>query len=276
MIKPYFETENGKLYCGDCLRVLLDMPDESIDLTVTSPPYDNLRTYKGHRFNFEAVANELYRTTKQGGIVVWVVNDATAEGSESCTSFKHALFFKEIGFNLHDTMIFAKNNYIPLTHNRYEQQFEYMFILSKKKVKTFNPIKTRSKSFGQVRKFSYMCGSSTEKTSGMRSGIDRQVILNEEKITPNIWFYNIGKNQSSKDNIAFNHPAIFPEKLAEDHIISWSNEGDTVFDPMAGSGTTLKMAERFKRKWIGIEISEEYCSIIKKRIRAETRQLTIT
>ena len=91
------------------------MPDGFIDLTVTSPPYDNLRAYSGYSFDFEAVAKELYRVTKQGGVVIWVVGDATIKGSETGTSFRQALFFKEIGFNLHDTMIYAKNSYVPLS-----------------------------------------------------------------------------------------------------------------------------------------------------------------
>lgn len=273
MIKPYFETDLGKLYCDNCLRVLLDMPNESIDLTVTSPPYDNLRTYKGYRFNFEGIANELYRVTKNGGVVVWVVNDQTIKGSETGTSFKQVLFFKEIGFNLHDTMVYAKNNYVPLTHNRYEQQFEYTFILSKDKVKTFNPIKKQCSYAGRVKNLSYVCATTKEKNSAIRSGQERQVIYNEEKIIPNIWFYTVGAAHSTRDKIAFNHPAIFPEKLAEDHIISWSNPGDIVLDPMAGSGTVLKMAERYKRKWIGIEISRDYCSIVVNRLIKETCQI---
>ena len=132
--------EVNKIYNENCLDTMTKMPDNFVDLTVTSPPYDSLRVYNGYSFDFEAVAKELFRVTKQGGIVVWVVADATTKGSETGTSFRHALFFKEIGFNLHDTMIYAKNSYMPLTHNRYEQAWEYMFVLSKGRPSTFRPI----------------------------------------------------------------------------------------------------------------------------------------
>ena len=223
--------------------------DNSIDLTVTSPPYDNLRDYKGYTFDFEGIAKELYRVTKQGGVVVWVVGDATIKGSETGTSFKQALYFKEIGFNLHDTMIYAKQNPVPYHHNRYNPQFEYMFVLSKGVPKTFNPIQENTKGF-KTGKYRYPDGSLK---------IANTPIIKETKMLNNIWFYVVG----GKGN---NHPASFPEKLAEDHILSWSNEGDTVFDPMAGSGTTLKMAKKNNRNYIGIETSQEYIDIINKRI----------
>jgi DNA modification methylase len=134
----------NKIICGDCLEVMKKIPDGSVDLVLTSPPYDNLRTYNGYNFDFEGIAKELHRVTKDGGVIVWVVGDATIKGSETGTSFKQALYFKEIGFNLHDTMIYHKNNYPPLTHNRYEQCFEYMFVFSKRYLKSFNPIMVAS------------------------------------------------------------------------------------------------------------------------------------
>ena len=143
--------ELNKIYNEDCIEGMKKLESEIIDLTITSPPYDNLRKYNGYSFDFENIAKELYRTTKKGGVAAWVVNDSTVKGSETGTSFKQALFFKEIGFNLHDTMIFAKNNPVPLTHNRYEQQFEYMFILSKGKPKTFNGLKKLNKSYDKSR-----------------------------------------------------------------------------------------------------------------------------
>ena len=137
--------EINKIYNENCLDTMARMEDNFIDLTVTSPPYDNLREYNGYSFDFENIAKELYRVTKVGGVVVWIVGDATKNGNEYGTSFKQALFFKECGFNLHDTMIYRKLNYLPITTNRYEPQFEYMFILSKSKLKTFNPIKKQIK-----------------------------------------------------------------------------------------------------------------------------------
>lgn len=239
----------NKVLHGDCLEVMKTFEDGCIDLTVTSPPYDNLRTYKGYTFDFEGIAKELYRVTKQGGVVVWVVGDATIKGSETGTSFKQALYFKEVGFNLHDTMIYAKQNPVPYHHNRYNPQFEFMFVLSKGVPKTFNPIQENTKGF-KTGKYRYPDGSLK---------VANTPIIKETKMLNNIWYYVVG----GKGN---NHPATFPEKLAEDHILSWSNEGDTVLDCFAGSGTTLKMAKKNNRNYIGIEISQEYIDIINKRL----------
>tara|TARA_R110000868_G_scaffold168619_2_gene403433 strand:+ start:262 stop:1014 length:753 start_codon:yes stop_codon:yes gene_type:complete len=246
----------NKIICGDCLEIMKTFEDKCIDLTVTSPPYDNLRNYNGYTFNFEGIARELFRVTKEGGVVVWVVGDATIKGSETGTSFKQALYFKEIGFNLHDTMIYRRQNR-PLTHKRYEQHFEYMFIFSKGKPQTFNPILKDTVVKGYV-------------TMTVRGQNNVEIRRNKKRrdrcIIGNVWEIGAGNNASTKDKIAFQHPAIFPEKLAEDHILSWSNEGDIVFDPMAGSGTTLKMAKKNNRNYIGIEISQEYIDIINERL----------
>ena len=244
----------------DCLEGLKLLNDSCIDLTVTSPPYDNLRTYKGYSFDFENIAKELYRVTKDGGVVVWVVADKTKNGSETGASFKQALFFKDIGFNLHDTMIYMSDK-PPLTHNRYEQKFEYMFVFSKGKPKTFNPIMEECKYAGSDKKARTFRHTGDEL---QETHIKNKV--NKEKIKGNVWYFSTGYNKSTKDIIAFKHPAIFPEQLANDHIISWSNENDIVFDPFMGSGTTAKMAELNNRKWIGCELSEEYCWIIKERL----------
>ena len=257
--------EIDKIYQGDCIEVLKTFEDNSIDLTVTSPPYDNLRTYggviDGWSFEkFQGIAKELYRITKEGGVVVWVVGDATVKGSETGTSFKQALFFKDIGFNLHDTMIYMSDK-PPLTHNRYEQKFEYMFVFSKGKPKTFNPIMEECKYAGSDKKARTFRHTGDEL---QETHIKNKV--NKEKIKGNVWYFSTGYNKSTKDIIAFKHPAIFPEQLANDHIISWSNENDIVFDPFMGSGTTAKMAELNNRKWIGCELSEEYCWIIKERL----------
>jgi site-specific DNA-methyltransferase (adenine-specific) len=250
--------ELNKIYNENCLETMARMQDGAVDLTVTSPPYDNLRTYNGYSFDFESIAHELYRVTKYGGVVVWIVNDATINGSETGTSFKQALYFKECGFNLHDTMIYAKNSYMPLTHNRYEQQFEYMFILTKRKLNTFNPIKIPSLTAGTKRNR----GSSkaSEVTYAERKRAEK-TIVNSEKQKANIWFYDVGKNDKTK------HTAPFPEQLANDHIISWSNEGDIVYDPFMGSGTTAKMALANKRQYIGSEVSGEYVEIAKERLK---------
>jgi site-specific DNA-methyltransferase (adenine-specific) len=235
------------------------MPDNCVDLTVTSPPYDNLREYKGFVFDFEGIAQQLYRVTKQGGVVVWVVGDATIKGSETGTSFRQALYFKDIGFNLHDTMIFRKINPMPVKSNRYLPCFEYMFILSKGSPLVFNPLLKRTIANG-VKKYS---GSDRENGRFGSCGKKRNLYTYYQ----NIWDFKVGFCQSSKDNEATKHPAIFPENLAKDHIISWSNEGDTVLDPFAGSGTTAKMSILMGRNYTAIEISKEYCEIARKRVQ---------
>ncbi|HHX24864.1 MAG TPA: site-specific DNA-methyltransferase [Thermoanaerobacterales bacterium] len=236
-----------------------NISDNFVDLTVTSPPYDNLRTYKGFVFDYKSMLKELYRVTKNGGVVVWIVNDKTHKGSETGTSFKHALYAKDVGFNLHDTMIYAKNNPVPqIKSKRYTNAFEYMFVLSKGTPNTCNYLKEKTlhpnnKHIGK-----------NQKSATSKENIDRNInrVTKEFKIKSNIWFYNIGINQSSKDKVTNKHPAIFPEALAQDHILTWSNEGDIVLDPMCGAGTTCKMAWLNNRKFIGIDISEEYINDI--------------
>lgn len=241
------------------------MPDNYIDLVVTSPPYDNLRDYKGYTFDFESIAKELYRIVKVGGVVVWVVNDSTVNGSESLTSFKQAIYFVEkCGFKLHDTMIYAKNNYVPLNHSRYEQAFEYVFVLSKGGPVTFNAIKLPCVTAGTYR------NRGVSKAGEHNYAMKKRPILTSTKDTktaPNIFHYNVGDGDKTS------HNAPFPEKLAHDHIISWSNKGEIVYDPFGGSGTTAKMAEIAERQWILSEISAEYCEIARKRIEMVTCNL---
>lgn len=251
----------ASIYAENCLDTMARMESDLVDLTVTSPPYDGLRTYNGYSFDFESIAKELYRITKPGGVVVWVVSDATQKGSESGTSFTQALFFKEIGFNLHDTMIFAKENPVPLTHNRYEQQFEYMFILSKDKPKTFNPILKANKKAGKMREGRYYKNADSQSTT---NGNTPGKIANKS-IANNIWFYYVGNRGLQK--LGIKHPAMFPLDLAIDHIVSWSNEGDLVYDPFLGSGTTGLAAKKLNRRFIGSEISIEYAQTAIERIK---------
>jgi DNA modification methylase len=248
----------NKVIQGDCLQVMKGIPDKSVDMVLTSPPYDNLRDYKGYTFNFEGIAQEIHRVLKDGGVCVWVVNDSTVNGSESLTSFKQALYFKEIGFNVHDTMIWNKTK-MPQNHNRYEQGFEYMFIFSKGKPKTFNGIRDKKNNeAGAVAHASFRDKDGNVK----RTSSFNKTKIAEFGLRTNIW--SIPPCNSSKDRNG--HPAPFPEELAQDHILSWSNEGDIILDPMAGSGTTLKMAKKNNRNYIGIEIAEEYIDIINKRL----------
>jgi DNA modification methylase len=248
----------NKIICGDCLEVMKDIPDNSIDLVVTSPPYDNLRAYKGYKFDFEGIAKELFRTIKVGGVVVWIVGDATIKGSETGTSFRQALYFKDIGFNLHDTMIWNKGGFsaVGSLQIRYAPVFEYMFILSKEKPAIFNPIKDRKTKWGGK-----WAGGTIRNSDGSTKPMSKRMIINEFSQRFNVWEV-YPQRQSKKES----HPAPFPEKLAEDHILSWSNPNNIVLDPMCGSGTTCKMSKLSNRNFIGIDISEEYCSIARQRL----------
>jgi len=256
--------EKNKIYNEDCLETMKKMEDNFVDLTITSPPYDNIRDYNGYSFDFESIAKELYRITKVGGVVVWVVGDSTVNGSESGTSFKQALYFKECGFNLHDTMIYQKSNYMPLTHNRYEQEFEYMFILAKGKPNTFNPILKRNTYAGNHNSGTF------RQTGGKLMPSHKKGAIKEFGYVGNVWRFLVGAGKNTEDKIAHQHPATFPDKLPSDHIKSWSNENDLIYDPFMGSGTTAKMAKLLNRNYIGSEISEEYCEIIKKRLAQQT------
>ena len=250
-----------KLICGNCVDIMKGMEGEIIDLTISSPPYGELRDYNGYEFDFKAIAKEIYRLTKQGGVVVWVVNDETVDGSETGTSFKQALYFKYLGFNLHDTMIYKKVGSLTHSNRRYLSNFEYMFIFSKGSPKTVNLIKDRRNKYFKVR------GKHRNVRNKDGSFSKREDYQAEEYgYRYNVWEISAGYCKSHTDNIAYQHPATFPEKLARDHIISWSNKGDLVFDPMMGSGTVGKMAQMLERDFIGIDISEEYVKLAQKRI----------
>jgi site-specific DNA-methyltransferase (adenine-specific) len=252
----------NKIYTEDCLKTMNKMSDNFIDLVVTSPPYDNLRTYKKFDFQYKKVSKELFRVIKDGGVCVWVVGDQTIKGNETGTSFKHALFFKEIGFNLFDTMIYQKKPRGAVGNNKtYWQTFEYMFIFSKGIPNTINLIKDR-------RNLDQRKGDVG--TKRLKNGKLKKVSRDGYGLygrRTNIWKYGVGKGQSSSDDIAFKHPAIFPEKLAYDHIYSWSNKGDLIYDPFLGSGTTIVMAEKLNRNWIGSEVTSEYSKIAIQRLK---------
>lgn len=257
------EKKEGKvrlnnIYRSDCVEFMKSMEENFVDLTVTSPPYDELRDYKGYSFDFENIAKQLFRITKKGGVVVWVVGDKIKKGNKSLTSFKQALYFQQIGFNVHDVMIYRKKNTPFMRTNGYTNCFEFMFILSKGSPKIFNPLKVKT-----VRQGKEMLPSNKGS-----DGINKKVLgeLKPEKTMTNIWDYAVGFGGSTSDKFAFEHPAIFPEKLAEDHILSWTNNNNIVFDPMCGSGTTCKMAKKNNRYFVGCDISEDYVNLAKKRL----------
>lgn len=260
----------NKVINGNCVDIMKEMPVNSIDMCITSPPYDNLRTYKGFVFPFDDIVNQLFRIIKNGGIVVWIVCDATINGSETCTSFKQAMSFVNAGFNLHDTMIFKKANPVPqIYRKRYNNEFEYMFVFSKGAVETHHALKMPCLHAGlELKGTTYKNYSKGEQKRGKLANP-----VKSEKIRGNVWEYVVGKK--AVDQEAKSHPAPFPYDLAKDHILSWSNENDIVLDPMCGSGTSCVAALDNNRKFIGIDICAEYCDLSKKRIEKHIHDVEV-
>ncbi|TVM02306.1 MAG: site-specific DNA-methyltransferase [Candidatus Brocadia sp. WS118] len=251
-----------KLLLGDCAVRMKELESESVDLVVTSPPYDSIRNYNGYKFDFETIGNELFRLLKKGGIIVWVVKDSINKGNRSLTSFKQALFFQSIGLIVYDIIIYEKASATLPHPRRYRDAHEFMFIFSKGRPKTVNLLSDRKNRWGGTTNW----GQKTVRETDGKLTKRKSQIVKEYGVRYNIWRYNTGKRHSASDDLAFKHPAIFPEKLAEDHILSWSNPDDLVLDPMMGSGTTGKTAVKNGRNFIGIEISEEYLKIAEERI----------
>ena len=267
-MKPYYQDDYATIYHGNNLDVLPHI--ENFDLAVTSPPYDGLRDYKGYSFDFAEIASLLFQKAKNGACVVWVVGDQTIDGSETGTSFTQALGFKARGFNLHDTMIYTKSGMTFPETNRYYPNFEYMFVLSKGQPKTFNPISDRK----NAQSGKTLTGAQRERDGRIKvsHGAGKHV-MGDMGVRYNVWRYETGFMKSAKDAYVFEHPAIFPQSLANDHISSWSSPGEMVLDPFMGSGTTLRAAKDLGRKSIGIEIEEKYCEIAAKRLSQEVLPL---
>lgn len=252
---------------GDCVDLMGELPANSIDLVVTSPPYDSLRTYNGFCFDFERVAQELFRIIKPGGVVVWIVADGTEKGSETGSSFRQALYFKEIGFNIHDTMIWRKDTSAFPEKIRYSQVFEYMFIFSKGRPKTVNLIKDRKNKWSGTKihgTFRQADGVTRE-----RSKTWKEIECKDYGARFNVWDIPTEKNNKT------GHPAVFPLNLAKDHIKTWSNPGDIILDCFMGSGTVAVAAIETDRHYIGFDISEKYCEIARNRTEGHTWQMEI-
>lgn len=246
-------VELNNVYCTECLEFLSEIDNESIDLTITSPPYDSLRKYNGFSWDIKKTITELYRVTKEGGVVVWVVADETKNWTESLSSFKQAILFKEVNFNLHDTMIWKKINPMPQRNwSRYTNAFEYMFVFSKGVPKTCNFLKEECKCKGKKHT------KNSFKNTGEGNRITKNTSVNEYKIKNNVWEYSVSQTKG--------HPATFPLQLAKDHIYTWSNANDIVLDIMCGSGTSLLAAKELNRNYIGCDISNEYCNLAKERL----------
>ena len=258
-----------RIYRGDCEDVLNNLDDDSVDMVLTSPPYDDLRSYDGNVSlwgfsKFKLIAALLVKKLRPGGVIVWIVGDATVAGSETGSSFKQALFFKECGLNLHDTMIWDKGTFTAVGSlvSRYAPVFEYMFIFSKGTPKVFHPIKDRvNKSFGRKKSGTFR----------QKDGSTKPISSLGKPIAEFGQRFNIWTCFAEKSNSRRLHPAMFPESLAADHILSWTNEGDTVLDPFFGSGTVGVAAKKIGRKFIGIEISSKYVDIARRRIAAQKR-----
>ena len=262
--------EINKIYNENNLDTMAKMPDNFIDLTVTSPPYDGLRKYNGYVFDFKNTAKELYRVTKDGGVVVWIVADGTENGSRTGTSFKQALYFIECGFNLHQRLFYEKSG-PPPDNTRYEETIEEMFVFSKGKPKTINLIKDKKNNWSGTTTFGT---KTTREKDGTLTKKKSNIIAEYGKRT-SVWRYDTGKNYTTKDEIAFEHPAIFPEKLAADHIYTWSDGNDLIYDPFMGSGTTAKMAFIHKRNYIGSELSKQYTDLANKRLEEYINQTSL-
>lgn len=248
------------VYHTSAEHLLAMLPDASVDMILTSPPYDNLRTYKGFAWNFEFIAHQSYRVLKQGGVLVWVVGDATIDGSETLSSFRQALYFKDvIGFKMHDTMIYEKDGLPFPDTSRYYQVAEYMFVLSKGLPKTTNLIRDTARHAG--------CNtSSSQRNEDGSISKMKYKMGHDTRVLGNIWRFGTGWMKTTSDRDAFEHPAMFPEKLAERHILTWSNPGDVVLDYFMGSGTTAKMARNNLRRFIGCDIAAEYVELARKRL----------
>ena len=260
------------IYNQSCITGMQEMDENMVDLCLTSPPYDDLRTYNdSSKWDFEVfkqVATNLYRVMKVGGVVVWVVGDGVVKGSETGSSFRQTLYFMDLGFKLHDTMIYEKNGVsFPAKRdgNRYSQIFEYMFVLSKdSKPKTANLICDKPNKWA---------GWTQWGKSGTYRDKEGNLVERQQKPTPdfsprnNIWKYNTGKGYTTKDDFAFEHPAMYPELLAQDHILSWSNENDLVLDPFTGAGTTPVISKELNRNFIGFEIDKNYYNIAQRRLK---------
>jgi len=271
-MKPYYQDKWVTIYHGDC-REILPRLDVKVDLVLTSPPYDNLREYGGYSFGCEGVIDSIINIMSEGTVCVWVVGDSVIQGSESGNSFRQVLRFIDAGINLHDTMIYEKNGAAYPANdksNRYTQIFEYMFILVKEKPKTVNLLKDKPNRWAGSGTF----GQNSERQRDGTIKKRGESIVPQFSARNNIWRINNGYGYSSSDEIAYKHPAIFPEQLAFDHIASWTNGGDIVLDPMLGSGTTCYCAKKLNRYSIGIEIEEKYCEIAAKRCCQEVMELT--
>lgn len=271
-MKPYYDDGKGiVIYHGDCREILPQLP--KVDLVLTSPPYDDLRLYGGHKFDFTSCADQICQTLDERSVLVWIVNDATENGSETLSSFRHAIYFRSLGLSLHDTMIWNKGSCRFPETTRYYQTFEYMFVFSRGRPRTVNLIQDR---------VNICAGAGVARSSQIRRHDGIMIPNSASRVAPNRVVKEVGVRfniwqvpvSASTDDYS-DHPATFPTILAADHIRTWSNSSDAILDPFMGSGTTLRAAKDLGRKAIGIEIEERYCEIAAKRLAQEVLNLSI-
>jgi len=249
-----------QLHQQDCVEWMLTQPHESIDCVLTSPPYDNIRSYNGYTFDFESTATELVRLLAPGGVIIWNVADATQGGSETGTSMRQALYFMSLGLRLHDTQIYVKRNPMPtnVQTRRYHQAWEYMFVFSKGTPAVFNPIQVDAKYTGNARmKYRGTDGTIEYKTT----------IRNVKTKLRNVFEYTIGGGHTTKNKQLSSHPALMPEQLALDQLTTWADTHSVIYDPFAGAGTTLWAAQQLGFSSVGTEIDSDYCALIHDRMR---------
>jgi site-specific DNA-methyltransferase (adenine-specific) len=252
----------NQILCTDCVAGMQQLPDCCIPLTVTSPPYDDLRTYGGHTFDFEAVAGELWRITMNGGIVVWVVGEQVKKGTETGTAARQKLHFMDLGFRC-STMIMVTSRVRFPQRGRYPSVFDYAFVLTKGRPRHFHAIcDKKNKYVGE--KFRWKLRERDGRIVKREHCHDKYVGVFGSRM--NVWFYHVGYMKTTTDKDAYGHPALMPEKMAEDFIISFSRPGDLILDPFSGAGTTSKMAMLNGRRYLGMEICENYASDSRKRL----------
>ena len=263
----------NKTYHINCIAGMQQLDDECIDLVVTSPPYDDLRTYndssKWDQNTFYAVAAQLQRVLKPGGVIMWNVNDATIKGSESGSSFRQALHFMDVcKLRLHDTMIYEKTGTAfasGVKSVRYTQQFEYCFILSKGKPKTVNLLCDKKNKWAGHQ--SWGNAQTRAKDGSIKDPGKKSKEIKEWGVRTNIWKIKNSGGFGQKSKAAYKHPATMPEELARGHIKTWSKEGDLVLDPFMGSGTTAQVSVEENRNFIGFEIDDTYYNMCCDRIK---------